>query len=177
MPYFPEYCFNLIKAYAGIHPAKYHQKKIATMIDSSVKYWKEARLHGETIPLVYEIKFLEQYVEDWENGFPDLRNGEYLRDAIDYRETLATLEDFKFTQSFELYSIVWNNVYSQHSHRLVWLKLTTKPGTVAYSCCSCWPMNVAELKQFCSDNKMPKKKYSNLNKQDLISLIQHYNFD
>jgi len=182
MPYLPEPCFNLIKRFAGIHPAKFHQKKIATMIDHSVDYWNQARLCGEVIPLVYEIHFGEKWIEDWEAGFPNI-NEEVWQDMNDYHEAIRSLNDFKFTQSFEIYSIAWNKVYTKQSHNQVWLKLTTKPtsnyfgpGAGDFSR-SFWPMNVTEMKQFCIDNKMPKQIYSNLNKPDLISLIQHYNFD
>ena len=182
MPYFPEHCFDLIKGFAGIHPAKYHQKKIATMIDDSVDYWKEARQCGELIPLVYEIKFGEEYLENWKAGFPQLIYGESARDLKDYHEALSSLGDFKFTHSFELYLLTWNKVYAEHSQNAVWLKLTTKPSTTLnsdglFSSQSRWPVKVPELKQFCIDNNIPKKKYSTLNKQELITLIQHYNFD
>ena len=182
MPYFPDPCFDLIKGFAGIHPAKYHQKKIATMIDSCVKYWKEARQCGELIPLVYEIQFRQEWIDDWEAGRSHLIYGEDARELEDYYEALSSLGDFKFTHSFELYLLTWNKVYAEHSQNAVWLKLTTKPSTTLNTdgvVCSLsrWPVKVPELKQFCIDNNIPKKKYSTLNKQELITLIQHYNFD
>jgi len=172
MPYFPEPCFHLIKAYAGIHPAKYHCKNIATMVSSRQEQFREIYKGGKSVPLVYEIQFLEENVCNASND-------------TELEDALSNVEECCLTQSITFYfidSINWQQ-RQLTLPSLVWRKLTTKPSPPYFSvdaqqyASSCYMITFNELTQFCKVNNIKKKQYAKRNKQELISLILHYNFD
>ena len=86
--------------------------------------------------------------------------------------------DFKL--DYRLYMIDWNKTYRHLTQNHVWLKLTNKIESAYHQRVqgsSCEHLYVPELKQFCEENNIPQKLYSNLSRIGLISLIQHYNFE
>jgi hypothetical protein len=190
MPYIPDECFNLIKKFAGIHPARYHHNKIAAMIENRLTCLGEAWRCGKVvphIPLVYEIIYLEEWCHDWQDGLDCVGDK-------DYHETRKTLDEVRFKLVYRLYLIAWNKTYRHLTQNHVWLKITTKietatsrrlinNGWLIRTCCntasrdSCEHLYVPELKQLCEENNIPQKLYSNITRIGLISLIQHYNFE
>ena len=201
MTYFPPECFNRIKEFAGIHPARYHNNKIAAMIENRLSYLGEAWLYGKVvphIPLVYQIIYLEEWcVLRASNHWHRSLECQWPHDGVsnkDYHETRKALDEVRFKLDFRLYLIGWNRVYRHLTQNHVWLKITTKiqqptsrrwinNGWQLRTSCntasrdSCEHLYVPELKQFCEENSIPKKRYSNLTRPELISLIQNYNFD
>ena len=174
MTFFPEPSFDLIKEFAGINQAKFHHKKIARMMDVYIEYFRVAYNNGETIPIVYEIKFTAECLEDSTHD----RN---CRDKYD---------NFRYTQALDLYLIQWEKVYTKPLEELSWLKLTTKPDpprntfrddfpelTPDMTSESCYIITYAELIHFCRVNAIPTNSYINLNRLSIISLILRYNFD
>ena len=164
-------------------PARYHNKKIAAIIEKLLQSLKDTWRYGEVvppIPLVYKIKYLEEACQDWQAG------------RMMYKGAL--LDEFRFKLDVRLYLIDWNKMYRHLTQNHVWLKITTKIeanpsrhlntiGWLRRTRCntasrdSCEPIYVPELKQFCKENNIPKQIYSSLSRTGLVSLIQHYNFD
>jgi hypothetical protein len=176
MPYIPDECFNLIKKFAGIHPSRYHHNKIAAMIENRLTCLREAWRCGKVIPhipLVYEIIYLKKWCHDWQDGLDCVGDK-------DYHETRKTLDDRRFKLDYRLYMIDWNKTYRHLTQNHVWLKLTNKIESAYHQRVqgsSCEHLYVPELKQFCEENNIPQKLYSNLSRIGLISLIQPYNFE
>jgi hypothetical protein len=180
MTFFPTPCFDLIKGFAGIHPAKFHHKKVATMMAAYIEYFREEYDHHESIPLIYEIKFTAEWLEDTE----------HLCDRIPFRQTWEDTrnkhDNFCYTYSFDLYLIQWNKVYTKPVEQLGWLKLTTKPDmprnldggySYGWTPASCYTFTHTELQQFCDVNKIPLAPCSNLTTQEMISIILGHHFD
>jgi hypothetical protein len=172
MTYFPEVCFDRIKAYAGIHPARYHNKKIATMVDARREHFREIYKRGRPIPLIYEIQFLEEQV-------CCASNDTELEDAH------SNVDECCLTHAIAFYFIDSINWQQRQITRqsLVWRKLTTKPSLPYFSvdaqqyASSCYMITLNELTQFCRNNNISKKRYTKLNKHEIISLLLHYNFE
>lgn len=65
MTYFPPKCFSLIKQYAGINEAKFHQKKIAMMVNGQIECCRvKYGDRQECFPLVYHIQYLEEHIAE-----------------------------------------------------------------------------------------------------------------
>lgn len=191
MTFLPQKCFTLIKEFAWMHPARYHHKKIAVIIETLLQSLKDAWRYGEVvphIPLVYKINYLEEACLDWHAGRIISTGGR------DYHEIRKALDEVRFKLDVRLYLIAWNKVYRHLTQNHVWLKITTKielatsrrlinNGWLIRTYCntatrdSCEKIYVPELKQFCKENNIPKQQYSSLTRTGLISLIQNYNFD
>ena len=180
MTFFPTPCFDLIKGFAGIHPAKFHHKKVATMMAAYIEYFREEYESDESIPLIYEIKFTAEWLD----------HNEPLRDRIPFEQVWQNVRDkydnFCYTYSFDLYLIQWNKVYTKPEEQLGWLKLTTKPDlprnldgeySSGWTPASCYTFTHTELQQFCEVNKIPLAPYSNLTTQEMIRIILGHHFD
>jgi hypothetical protein len=187
MPYLPEPCFHLIKAYAGIHPAKYHQKKIATMIDDSVEYFEDCLWGGHVdcpIPPIYKIIFWEEWLEKRLAYRGNAYDGPLLAEAHHLYDTVAgTIERLRINYSWQIYLISIDKMHNKSPPDLVWLKLTASvdpPGYVNSSHTtardSCYDTTITELQEFCEVNEIPKSAYANLTKPEMISLILKYPF-
>lgn len=190
MPYLPEHSFNLIKEFAGIHPAKYHQKKIATMIDDSVEYfedllWNLPLASEYPIPPIYKIIFWEEWLEKRLAYRGNAYDGPLLAEAHHLFDTVAVnIESLRIDYSWKIYLISIDKMYNKSTPDLVWLKLTARvdpPGYVNSSHTtardSCYDTTIDELQEFCEVNKIPKYEYANLTKPEIISLILKYPFE
>ena len=61
MTSFPINCFSLIKEFADINEAKYHQKKVAQIVKNHIEFCRvKYDNRKECFPLVYHIQYLEE---------------------------------------------------------------------------------------------------------------------